>query len=135
MTIQHSPHERHLVLVVGDVSDDTTLTAILLDAGFDAIAVQTGHAALQLLESGVEPCVVVIDTDCPDMDSRDLWRRVHEVAARRGPAGILVTATESQAIPAGMVPIGALMRKPAARDRLIEIIERHCPRRDSAAVA
>jgi hypothetical protein len=57
-------------LVVGDVFDteETVLTTTLLNAGFDAIAVESGNATMKLLASGVEPCVVVIDViegHCP----------------------------------------------------------------------
>jgi hypothetical protein len=43
-----APHSRHLVMVVGDVGDSeaTVLTTRLLDAGFDAIAVESGTTTM-----------------------------------------------------------------------------------------
>ena len=130
-------HRRHIVLVVGDVSDDEPriLTDTLQDAGFDAIAVETGGTTLKLLASGVEPCVVVIDVDLPDMNGWELWRSIHELDARTGPATLLASSAESLGTPAGVVPIDALLRKPAAIYQLIDIIERHCPKRPTRAVA
>ncbi|MEO6029527.1 MAG: hypothetical protein ABIR79_21900 [Candidatus Binatia bacterium] len=129
-------HPRHLVLVVGDVcdSDETILTTTLLDAGFDAIAVATGVVTMKLLASGVEPCVVVIDVDLPDMSGWDLWQRVHGLDARVRPAAVLASGAEVAETPAGIVPIDLLLRKPAAIGRLIDIIECHCPRRTTAGV-
>jgi CheY-like chemotaxis protein len=122
-------HDRHLVLVVGDVSggDETNLTGTLLDAGFDAIAVETGQATLKLLDTGVAPCAVVIDADLPDMDGWDLWRRVHACGLPMEPSGVLVTVGVG-VIPAGVIPIRAVLKKPAATDRVIAIVEEHCPR-------
>ena len=128
---------RHLVLVVGDVCDsvETFLTTTLMEAGFDAIAVATGVATMQLLASGVEPCVVVIDVDLPDMSGWDLWQRVHGLDARVRPATVLASGAEVAGTPAGIVPIELLLRKPAAIGRLIEIVECHCPRRTTAGHA
>lgn len=130
-------HSRHLVMVVGDVADSPAevLTTRLLDAGFDAIAVESGHAAMKLLAGGVEPCVVVIDVDLPDMTGWNLWQRVHELDVRARPAAVLAGETESKGTPAGVIPIRPLLRKPAALARVIEVIERHCPRRTASAVA
>jgi CheY-like chemotaxis protein len=130
------PHSRHIVLVVGDVcdTDRTILTTTLLDAGFDAIAVESGAATLKLLAGGVQPCVVVIDVDLPDMEGRQLWQRLHELDALTRPAAVLALGAEPGGTPAGVVPIRPLLRKPAAIDQLIAIIERHCPIRAARAV-
>jgi len=130
-------HPRHLVLIVGDVCDnfESTLTTTLLEEGFDAIAVATGVATMKLLASGVEPCVVVIDVDLPDMSGWDLRHRVDQLDAQVRPATVLATGAGMAGTPAGIVPIELLLQKPAAVGRLIDIIERHCPRRPIARVA
>ncbi len=136
-TADGAGHPRHLVLVVGDVGDTeaTLLTTKLLEAGFDAIAVESGEATMRLLASGVEPCVVVIDVDLPDMTGWTLRRRLREIDVRMRPATVLASAPESEGTPAGVIPIPAVLEKPAAIEAVIEIIERHCPRRTASAVA
>jgi hypothetical protein len=77
----------------------------------------------------------VIDVDLPDMTGEELWQRVHELDARTRPAAVLASGSESRGTPAGVIPIRPLLRKPAALGRVIEVIERHCPRRTASAVA
>ena len=90
---------------------------------------------MKLLASGVEPCVVVIAVDLPDMPGVELLRRVHELVFRTRPAEVLESGSASGVTPAGVIPIDRLLEQPAAIDRLIAIIEQYCPRRAASAVA
>lgn len=131
LAIDHA-HQCHIVLVVGDVTEtDVGTVPALLVAGFDAIAVESGSATLALLGSGVDPCVLIIDADLTDMDGWELWRRV---SARKGttpPAAVFVSADPIDATRVRLARIGEFVQKPIANDRLIEIVERHCPHRFS----
>lgn len=131
LALDHA-HQRHIVLVVGDVIEtDVSTVPALLVAGFDAIAVESGSATLALLRTGVDPCVLVIDADLTDMDGWELWRRVSARKGTRRPAAVFVSTDPVDATRARLARIGEFIQKPIANDRLIEIVARHCPHRFS----
>jgi CheY-like chemotaxis protein len=123
-------HSRHIVLVVGDVTqtDEQPVTA-LLRAGFDAIAVESAAAALALLDAGAEPCVLVIDVDTPDLDGWELWEQVKRRKGAERPAAVLLSSNALFANRARSVGVAGFLTKPATHESLIEPVERHCPRR------
>lgn len=128
--IAPAQHLRHIVLVVsGSTDTDEDAVPMLLRAGFDAIAVESAGATLALLESGVKPCVLVLDVDLPDLDAWKLWDHVRARGADASPAAVLVSADHVDGTRARLVEIPEFLRKPVAPDRLIEAVERHCPRR------
>jgi CheY-like chemotaxis protein len=120
-------HHRHIVLVVGDAGD--VLVETLLRAGFDAIAVVSGRATLALLESGSEPCALVIDADAPAAQAWSLWDRVRARGEAKRPAAVLLSAKWLDASRARAAGIHEVVRKPVEAERLIAALERHCPRR------
>lgn len=124
-------HLRHIVLVVGNTpDDDTEVVTILLQAGFDAVAVESASATLALIAGGAAPCVLLLDIDAiPDVDIRRLWdeMRGREEASR--PAVVLVSHEHADAPQARGVDIEDFLRKPLEPERLVEAVERHCPRR------
>lgn len=124
-------HSRHIVLVVGSArDDDEEIVTTLLEAGFDAFAVASASATLALMEGGLEPCVLLLDVDgMPEMDA---WRFCEEVRARdeaSRPAAVLLSYDHIDAARARVVDVKDYLRKPLALDRLVEAVERHCPRR------
>jgi two-component system C4-dicarboxylate transport response regulator DctD len=121
---------RHIVLAMGGVTaTDETIVTILLHAGFDAVAVESAAATLALLDGGFEPCVLILDVDMPDMDAWALWEHVRTRPEETRPAAVLLSADRIDATRARVVGIREFLRKPVAPDRLIETVERHCPRR------
>jgi CheY-like chemotaxis protein len=122
-------HPRHIVLVVGDVAQtNQEVVTTLLAAGFDAVAVETGAATLALLES-FHPCALVLDVLMPDMSAWQLWERVKRRSGDDPPAAVLLSSDLVDATRARVVDMREFVRKPVAVERLIDAVERHCPRR------
>jgi CheY-like chemotaxis protein len=122
-------HPRHIVLVVGEVAHtNEEIVTTLLGAGFDAIAVESGAATLALLET-MHPCALVLDVAMPDMSAWQLWERVKRQNGDDAPAAVLLSADRVDATRARVVDMREFLRMPVAAERLIEAVERHCPRR------
>jgi CheY-like chemotaxis protein len=124
-------HSRHIVLVVGNARDgDEEIVTTLLRAGFDALAVESGAATLALIDGGAAPCVLLIDADeLPDMSPLRLWDAVRGRAEDARPASFLLSYDPLDAASVRDVDVECFLRKPVMPDRLVEIVERHCPRR------
>lgn len=62
------------------VDDDDALREIYVDAltgsGYEVRGAPDGRAALEILESGWQPCVIFLDLRMPGMDGWELARRV-----------------------------------------------------------
>lgn len=126
---EHTLHDRHIVLVfdVADTAEETVM--VLLKAGFDAIAVESASAMLALMDTGVEPCVLVLDADTPEADAWKVWDSVRERDEESRPAAVLVSTDVIDGTRARVVGIREFLRKPIAPQGLVEAVERHCPRR------
>ena len=127
----HPSHSHHIVLVVGTArDDDEEMVTTLLRAGFDALAVESGAATLALMDGGVTPCVLLIDVDTlPDMHPLRLWDALQRRDEASRPTSFLLSDEAIDATTARDVDIGHFLRKPVTSERLVEIVERHCPRR------
>lgn len=89
------------ILVVDD--DDAiraTLPEVLDEHGFEAVACNSGMAALDLLRQATQPYVVLLDIRMPEMTG---WQVLHAVASdpalSQRHAYILMTAMTAVAIP------------------------------------
>ncbi len=128
---EHPSHARHIVLTVGSArDDDTEIVTTLLQAGFDAFAVESAAATLALIDGGLEPCVLVLDVDgMPDMDAWRLWDELRRRDEASRPVALLLSRDRVDATRARIVDIQEFLRKPISAEALIEAVERHCPRR------
>jgi CheY-like chemotaxis protein len=124
-------HLRHIVLVVGNARDgDAEIVTTLLRAGFDALAVESGAATLALMDGGAAPCVLLIDADeLPDMGALRLWDAVRARAEASRPASFLLSYDPIDPATTRGVDVECFLRKPVMPDRLVETVERYCPRR------
>jgi len=126
----HPSHLRHIVLMVGSGPDgDEEIVTTLLEAGFDAFAVASASATLALIDGGLEPCVLVLDVDDPNLDAWKLWDAVRGRDEASRPTAVLLSHDHLDATRARVVDIKEFLRKPVAPERLVEAVERHCPRR------
>ena len=130
---QDSCHN-HNVLVVDDYDDGREAIVAMLDVeGFDVIGAASGSAALDLLQGGLRPCVVVLDIRLPDLDGWEVWDRMktHDELART--SVVLLSSEPTDHTRAKAVGIREFLRKPIDGRALIAAVDRHCDRRRPAA--
>lgn len=123
------PSGRHLVLVVDDYEDTReAIVDMLIAKGADAVGAASGPIALDLLQAGMRPCVMLLDVRMPDMSGWDVWERMkaHPEIART-PVVILSAdvADDARAQQAG---IREFLRKPVDGRTLESALDRHCDR-------
>jgi len=119
------------VLVVEDHDDrEDVVESILRHAGYKVATAVHGRDALDQLEAGLRPCLILLDLSMPVMDGVTFARALHGVEDSNVAATPIVLLTAQFDVAVVMKTIGALdiIRKPVAFDRLLETVNRLCRR-------
>ena len=110
------------VLIVED--DPSTLFVYgqqLSRAGFKVMEASSGQHALDLLERGVRPSVMVLDLRLPDVDGRDILTYMHDDGALREVPTVVVTALDADQAD---VRADAILFKPVPQADLVGTVRR-----------
>jgi len=115
--------EQRPILVVEDDNDVRDAMVHVLQAeGYAAIPAVDGMDALERLQDGLTPCVILLDLMMPRMDG---WQFIEEHRRRRAETPIIVVSaygTSERLRSAGV----EYMRKPVDIDALLALLERYC---------
>lgn len=123
---EQSPVEHVDVLLVEDDPDaQEVISELLRHHGYAVRIASDGHAALQLLERGLRPRVVLTDRLMPGMSGDDLARELAYGAARDVPV-VILTAYPARARD---LHARAVLQKPVDSEALIGVIEPICGNR------
>jgi len=113
------------VLIVEDDNDLRDMMAqLLMLEGFQTAAVANGREALEYLNSGARPDVILLDLMMPIMDGWEFRRR-----QQADPAVAHVPVIVLSALDAGRamnVSANAFLKKPLDFDRLITLVRNYC---------
>lgn len=100
------------------------VTTLLELSGIQVYAASDGRSAVVLLETGVEPDIIISDYRMPGgMDGVELIRRARELLGREFPSVIMTGDTSEEAIKATKLANCSVLRKPFDPDELISLIE------------
>ena len=106
------------------VDDDAALVAflfsILEQEGFSIVAASHGQQALDLLEHGLRPHVILVDLMLPRVSGIDLLHHIRTDPALRAMPRIVITGSDDDA----SVVADAIFRKPFDNDALVAEIHR-----------
>lgn len=124
-----SPFEHCPVLIVEDDADLREMMAqLLLLEGYRTETVANGREALQYLQKGDRPDVILLDLMMPVMDGWEFRRRqLEDPALSRVPVVVLSALDPSRAAD---LDGAAFLKKPLDFDRLLELVRRFCARVD-----
>lgn len=113
------------ILVVEDDADiQETFRLVLEDEGFAVATAANGREALSLLETGLDPCVVLVDLMMPVMNGWELIERMRgSVAFATLPVVVVTAAGDAQGMPTG---VSHTLRKPVRLEKLLEIVSTTC---------
>lgn len=115
------------ILIVDDDADiREALVDVLTDHGYASHAVAHGAAALAALQSGMRPCLILLDLMMPVMDG--VTFRQHQLAdpdLKELPVLVISAGTDVSAHAASLGAVESL-RKPLDLDKLLEAVARHC---------
>lgn len=115
-----------LVLAVDDDMGILKLTQVSLEAaGYNVLAYDNPYDALEEMNDGLRPDVIVSDISMPSMDGFGFYNKVREIGELRAVPFLFLTALDDRSnIRRGMV-LGAddYITKPFAREELVEAVE------------
>ena len=113
--------ERSLILVVDDDRMILDIAEEEIGGHYDVVLAQSGIRAIELLENGCEPELILLDIDMPGMDGYETLRRIRKIPDNSTVPVIFLTGlTGSEAELTGF-KFGAqdYITKPFVRDNLI----------------
>ncbi len=121
------------MLVEDDEDIRNSLKEILEDVGHTVITAADGLIALELLQTGARPGVILLDLMMPVMNG---WQFVSARARQCDAAQIpvlVITADAQIEQKAKSLSADGYFRKPIDLDELLAAIERYCPPREEDA--
>ena len=115
---------RH-VLIVDDEADLRDMLAEFLTLeGFETWAVANGREALDYLQSGLTPQLILLDLMMPVMDGWEFCRRRHADPGLSVVPVIVLSALDHA--PSACIDVAAVLKKPLDFDRLLELVRFYC---------
>src|SRR4029079_4105882 len=120
---------RRVVLVVEDDPDAReAITAILEDAGYDAVGAAHGSEALRQLADREGHCdLILLDLLMPVMNGWDFRRKQKDTPAFADIPVLLMSAGAHMATVSGELNAAGTVTKPVEMVDLLAIVQRHCP--------
>lgn len=115
------------MLIVEDDRDLREIYAdVLRDEGWDVVTAGDGIEAIALLESGLRPCVAVVDLRMPRMDGWQLTDRLREHDEWRNLPFVIVAAHVRVRDEANQIGARWWLQKPVSIDRLVSTVSEAC---------
>jgi len=113
------------VFVVEDDVDTRDMMGRFLELeGFTVEVAANGKQALERLNAGVHPCVILLDLMMPVMDGWEFRRRQREdPQLARVPVVVLSALDQSRAAD---LDGAAFLKKPLDFDRLLQLVRQYC---------
>jgi CheY-like chemotaxis protein len=121
------PASNRRVLLVEDHADlRRSLTDLLQEIGYQVTPAAHGQEALELLESGPLPHLIVLDLVMPVMDGWEFRRRQRQDPALAAVPVVVISGGERPPHVSGFIDAASYLLKPIDYDVLLTTIARHC---------
>jgi CheY-like chemotaxis protein len=112
------------VMVVEDDPDQREAVILALESeGYAVVAAESGVEALESLESGLRPCMILLDLMMPEMDGVH-FRKAQLASATLAEIPVVVVSAFGQLTRAKHLQVADYLPKPLDFDRLLAVIER-----------
>ena len=116
-----------LILVVedeGDVRDG--LAAVLRFEGYPVITAGDGRQALVLLQTGLRPCLILLDLMMPVMDGIEFRQKQREHPALRDIPVLVLSGVVHLFNDARGMNVAGMLKKPVDIDAMLGLVAAHC---------
>lgn len=125
-----APGREDVVLIVEDDVDlRETLQEAIEDSGVQARTAANGRLAVDLLQAGLRPCLIVLDLMMPVMSGWEFlaWLRAQGPDLNQIPV-LIVSAAASDKVEVAKAthPPVATIQKPVGLPELVSAVERYC---------
>ena len=109
------------VLVVEDDRDlRETVADVLRDEGYAVEEAADGQVALEKLQSGLRPCLVLLDLMMPVLSGWEVIARLQEKELR---VPLCVVSAAAERAPSH---VGCVLKKPIEMQHLLDVVAQHC---------
>ena len=116
-----------LILVVEDRAPTADALRVLLEVeGYRVACAANGRQALDYLDAGHRPFVILLDLNMPVMDGRQLRSEMGRDPALASIPVIVVSADGSVRQKAASLGAADYLETPVEVDKLLAVVERHC---------
>lgn len=109
------------MLVEDDADTRELLVKVLRDAGHPVVTAGDGQQAMDLLEKGIRPCIVIVDLALPHVSGGDLLKYMQSDPDFRTIPAIVVSGLPRERI---NVVADAVLLKPCEPQTLLDTIKR-----------
>ena len=109
------------MLVEDDADTLELLMKVLEDGGYPVITAADGQRAIDLLEQGIRPCIVIVDLVLPHVSGGDLLKFMQTDPAFRTIPAIVVSGLPRERI---KVVADAVLLKPCEPQTLLDTVKR-----------
>jgi CheY-like chemotaxis protein len=111
-------------MVIEDDPDQRDAVVLALESeGYAVVAAGSGVEALEALEAGSRPCMILLDLMMPEMDGVH-FRQAQLAAASLAEIPVVVVSAFGQLTRAKYLQVADYLPKPLDFDRLMAVIER-----------
>ncbi len=115
--------KRPILIIEDDEPIRTILGEILRDAGYETAQAANGREALELLDHGCQPSLILLDIMMPVMDGWEFARALHERPELADTPLCVLTADANARDKASRLRAMAFLRKPLAVADLLRTAE------------
>ena len=124
------------VLVVDDDAEiRETLVEVLEERGYRAVAASNGKQALDALQRGTRPELILLDMMMPVMDGAQFRAKQQEEPSLAGIPVVLISAHEDLSKRMRELRAEAALQKPISFRDLLDTVKRFCARRGTPTPA
>jgi CheY-like chemotaxis protein len=123
---EHFPHRGVVMIIEDDEGIRAALGQALVEEGYEVVTADNGHQALDLLQTGPLPSLILLDLMMPVMDGRAfLEARAADPRLADIPV-IILTADTRATQDAATLNAQAILAKPLSLQSLLETVAAFC---------
>lgn len=113
--------ERTILVVDDDTGVREALSDLLRVLGYKVVLASNGTHALELLQTGCRPFIVLLDLAMPGMDGLEFRHALHQHAEFKDLQIVVITAAPNQK--AEVLGVTDVLEKPVPLERLLKLLE------------
>jgi CheY-like chemotaxis protein len=119
-------HNRRILVVEDDVTIKQAIAYLLKLEGYEVELASNGQDALEKLQDGYSPCLIILDLMMPVMDGMEFMRKFQADSSIPHPPVVVLSGdgrvkekTESLAVVESIL-------KPVSIEKILDIAQRYC---------
>ena len=121
-----------VLIVEDDIDIRESLQTALEIEGYSAVSVENGLEAVQLLEQGDRPCLILLDMMMPVMNGWEFLQ--HQQGKSSDISSIPVIVVSAAGDRAKPVPALNYLKKPIELEKLLSLVAKYCSHLSGAVV-